>query len=205
MVPKEGAEIKCHLVSQYIKGTCQKFQTICTTRGKRAKLVIDPRSHDNIVSAEAVHKLGLETKKHPSPSRLEWLTNGNEVTTSKHCLVSLSIGAKYMDNVWCEVVDMETCHLMLGKPWKYDKVVIHDETKNMYSFMLGKTKLTLLHSLWAEEPKPSQGDGQSIVGKQDLTDKESDIKGVVPRLIYRRGPRRITKSNAINARHSTST
>jgi hypothetical protein len=89
---------------------------------------------------------------------------GNEVTVSKHCLVSFSIGAKYRGNVWCDVVDMETCHLLLGKPWKYDKVVIHDETKNTYSFMLGKTKLTLLHSPWAE-PKPSQGDGQSVVAK----------------------------------------
>ena len=78
---------------------------------------------------------------------------------------------------------METCHLLLGKPWKYDKATIHDETKNTYSFMLGKTRLTLLHSPWAEEPKPSQGNGQSIIAKQELTEKESDIKGVVPGLI----------------------
>jgi hypothetical protein len=77
---------------------------------------------------------------------------------------------------------METCHLLLGKPWKYDKAVIHDETKNTYSFMLGKTRLALLHNPWAE-PKPSQGDGQSVVAKQELTDKESGIKGVVLRLI----------------------
>jgi hypothetical protein len=96
--------------------------------------------------------------------------------------VSFSIGAKYRDNVWCDVVDVETCHLLLGKPWKYDKATIHDETKNTYNFMMGKTKLTLLHSPWVE-PKPSQGDGQSIVAKQELTDKESSIKGVVLGLI----------------------
>jgi hypothetical protein len=52
----------------------------------------------------------------------------------------------------------------------------------MYIFMLGKTKLMLLHSPWVE-PKLSQRDGQSVVAKQELTDKESDIKGVVPGLI----------------------
>jgi hypothetical protein len=93
-----------------------------------------------------VCKLGLETKRHPTPYRLKWLTKGNEVTVSKRCLVSFSTGAKYMDNVWCDVVDMETCHLLLEKPWKYNKVAIHDETKNTYNFMLGKTILTLLHS-----------------------------------------------------------
>jgi hypothetical protein len=48
--------------------------------------------------------------------------------------------------------------------------------------MVGKTKLTLLCSPWAK-PKPSQGDGQSFIAKQVLTDKESEIKGVVPGLI----------------------
>jgi hypothetical protein len=115
MVPKEGGEIKRHSVSQYIKGTCRKFQTICTTEGKGAKLVIDLRSHENIVSEEAVCKLRLETKRHPTPYRLEWLTKGNEIMVSKRCLVSFSIEAKYRDNVWCDVVDMETC---LGKAMK---------------------------------------------------------------------------------------
>ena len=44
VVPKEGAEIKCHLISQYIKGTCRQFQTICTMEDKGAKLITDPRS-----------------------------------------------------------------------------------------------------------------------------------------------------------------
>ena len=96
--------------------------------------------------------------------------------------MSFSIGAKYRDSVWCDVVDMEMCHLLLGKPWKYDKVAIHDKTKNTYNFMLGKTRLMLLHSPWAE-PKSVQGDSQSVVAKQELMDKESDIKGVVPGLI----------------------
>jgi hypothetical protein len=93
-----------------------------------------------------VHKLRLETKRHPTPYRLEWLTKGNRVTVSKRCLVSFSIGAKYRDNVWCDVINIETCHLLLGKPWKYSKAAINDEAKNTYNFMLGKTRLTLLHS-----------------------------------------------------------
>jgi hypothetical protein len=91
--------------------------------GKGAKLIIDPRSHKNIFSEEVVRKLGLETKRHPTPYRLEWLTKGNEVTVSKCCLVSFSIGAKYRDNVWCDVVNMETCHLLLGKPWNTIKLL----------------------------------------------------------------------------------
>jgi hypothetical protein len=78
MVPKEGAEIKHQSVSRYIVGTCQQFQRTCILGGKVAKLIIDPRSGMNIVSEEAVRKLGLETKRHPIPYQLEWLTKGNK-------------------------------------------------------------------------------------------------------------------------------
>jgi hypothetical protein len=179
MVSKEGAEIKHQSVSRYIRGTCQQFQRTCILGGKVAKLVINPMSGMNVVSEEAVRKLGLKTKRHLTPYQLEWLTKGNEVRVSKYCQVPFSIGTKYVDHVWCDVVDMTTCQLLLGKPWQNDKTAIYDETKDTYSFMLGKTKLMLLHSLWAEL-KPSQRDSQSFVAKQELTDKESDIKGVVP-------------------------
>jgi hypothetical protein len=132
--------------------------------GKVAKLIIDPRSGMNIVSEEAVRKLGLETKRHPTPYQLEWLTKGNEVRVSKYCQVPFSIGDKYVDRVWCDVVDMTMCHLLLGKSWQDDKAAVYDETKNTYSFMLGKTKLTLLQSPWPK-PQPSQGDSQTVVAK----------------------------------------
>jgi hypothetical protein len=61
------------------------------------KLVIDPRSCNNVVLDEVVRKLGLNTMRHPTPYQLEWLTKRNEVTVSECCLVSFSIGTKYMD------------------------------------------------------------------------------------------------------------
>jgi hypothetical protein len=149
--------------------------------GKVAKLIIDPRSGMNIILEEAVRKLGLETKRYPTPYQLEWLTKGNEVI-SKYCQVPFSIGGKYVDRVWCDVVDMTMCHLLLGKSWQDDKATVYDETKNTYNFMLGKTKLTLLQSPWPK-PQPSQRDGQTVVAKQELTNKESDINGVLPGLI----------------------
>jgi hypothetical protein len=94
-----------------------------------SKLVIDPRSGMNVVLEEVARKLGLETKRHRTPYQLEWLMKGNEVRVSKYCQVFFSIGAKYVDHVWCDVVDMATCHLLLGKPWQDDKAAIHDETK----------------------------------------------------------------------------
>lgn len=46
---------------------CNIFQSTCTIGGKVCRLVIDSESCENVVSEEAMQKLGLETEKHPSP------------------------------------------------------------------------------------------------------------------------------------------
>ena len=69
-----------------------------------------------------------------------------------------------MDTVWCDVVDMDTCHLLLGRSWQHDKAVTNDEENNTYIFMVDKVKFTLLPNQ-EPGPKPSQGDGQSFVAK----------------------------------------
>ena len=91
--------------------------------GKVCTFLIDSGSYENVVSEEAVQKLGLAIEKHPNPYKISRLKKGNEVTISKHCLISFSIGMKYKDNEWCDVVVMDACDLLLGRPWQYDKEV----------------------------------------------------------------------------------
>jgi hypothetical protein len=33
----------------------------------------------------------------------------------------------------CDVILMDVYHLLLGRPWKYDRNVIHDRIKNTYT------------------------------------------------------------------------
>ena len=89
--------------------------------GKVYRLVIYSGSCENVVSEKAVQKLGLATEKHPNPYKLSWLKRGNEVIVSKRCLVSFFIGLKYKDNAWCDVVVMDACHLLLGRPWQNNR------------------------------------------------------------------------------------
>ena len=149
------------------------FQTTCTMGGKVCRLVIDSGSCENVVSEEAVQKLGLATEKHPNPYKLSWLKRGNEVTVSKHCLVSFSIGLKYNDNAWCDVVVMDACHLLLGRPWQYDREVQHDGKKNTYSFMFGSTKIVLLPCKEIE-PKPTSGGGKNLLAKRAFVEEMLD-------------------------------
>ncbi|XP_076910828.1 uncharacterized protein LOC143568597 [Bidens hawaiensis] len=108
--------------------------------------VIDSGSYDNLVSKEVVRKLALKTESHPKPYKLQWLKKGGEVTVSKRALVSISVGTTYKDDIWCDVIAIDACHLLLGRPWEFDRSIEHNGRSNTYSFMFGGVKLTLVPS-----------------------------------------------------------
>ena len=50
---------------------------------------------------------------------------------SRQCKVEFRTGS-YKDEVLCDVIPMDVCHVLLGIPWKYDRNVIHDGRRNTY-------------------------------------------------------------------------
>jgi hypothetical protein len=102
------------------------FHMACTIVEQVCMLIIDNGSCEKVVSEEAIKKLQLKIDRHPKPYKLSWLKKGSDVTVDKRCLVSFSIGRKYFDNAWCDVVSMDACHLLLGRPWQYDQSGIYD-------------------------------------------------------------------------------
>uniref|UniRef100_A0A2N9GXJ1 RNA-directed DNA polymerase n=1 Tax=Fagus sylvatica TaxID=28930 RepID=A0A2N9GXJ1_FAGSY len=109
------------------------FHTRCFVNNKVCSVIIDGGSCTNIASTYLVEKLALTTLKHPHPYRLQWLNECGEIKVTRQVLVALSIG-KYEDEVLCDVVPMHACHLLLGRPWQYDKRAKHDGFTNRYSF-----------------------------------------------------------------------
>lgn len=130
------------------------FLSTYTVNGKVCRFVVDSDSCENIVSEEAVQKLGLKTEKHPKPYKLAWLQKGSEVTVFKLALISFSIGTNYKVQILCDVMVMDACHLLLGRPWQYDRQVQHDGCNNTYSFMFHSKKIVLLPNKEPTSPKP---------------------------------------------------
>ncbi|XP_031375720.1 uncharacterized protein LOC116190199 [Punica granatum] len=110
------------------------FQSTCTIGNKVCHFMIDSGSCENIVSAEAVQKLSLRSEPHLKLYKLAWLKKEGEVSVLKHALVTFFTGPRYRDSVWCDVVMMDACHLLLGRPWQFDRSVSHDGRTNKYSF-----------------------------------------------------------------------
>ncbi|XP_024005038.1 uncharacterized protein LOC112082170 [Eutrema salsugineum] len=89
-----------------------------------------------------VEKLDLETTKHPKPYRLRWLNDDTELRISEQVTIPFSVG-KYNDRVVCDVVPMQVGHLLLGRPWQFDKESMHNGRTNHYSFTHDKRNFQL--------------------------------------------------------------
>ena len=57
--------------------------------------------------------------------------------------MSFSLG-KYHDEVHCDFVPMYASHILLGKPWQFDRRANHDSFKNRFSFMKDDKLVTLI-------------------------------------------------------------
>eukprot|EP00253_Pinus_taeda_P003555 PITA_03555 len=119
------------------------FCTVCNSRGKCCKLIIDSGSTDNLVAVEMVEKLGLKKLKHPTPYKVSWLQKGHQLLVDEQCEVEFQIG-KYKDKILCDVMPMDVYHLLLGRPWQFDKSAVHDGRTNCYKFVKDGIKHTLV-------------------------------------------------------------
>ena len=119
------------------------FHTRFHVNNKVFSLIIDGESCTNVASALLVEKLQLPTLKYPIPYKLQWLNDSREVRVQKQVLVSASIG-KYHDEVLCDIVPRYASHILLSRPWKFDRKANHDGFKNHFNFMKDKKLGTLV-------------------------------------------------------------
>lgn len=92
---------------------------------------MDSGSCTNLLSEEADKKLGIPTTPRPSPYLLAWLDASADLRVSKQAVVPFSIGS-YQDEVECDIAPMDAGHLLLERPWEYDRDVLHKEKSNTY-------------------------------------------------------------------------
>jgi hypothetical protein len=119
------------------------FRTRCTVNRKVCDVIIDSGNSENIVSKNMVAKLGLKTEKHPSPYKIGWIKQGAEAKVTEICRIQFSIGKNYLDEITCDVVEMEACHMILGRPWQFDMDATYKGRDNVYVFMKGGQKVVL--------------------------------------------------------------
>ncbi|XP_074303375.1 uncharacterized protein LOC141637858 [Silene latifolia] len=120
----------------------QIFHTRCKVNRKICNLIIDSGSCANVVARDLVDDLKLQTRDRVKPYKLHWLNGENGIQVKKQDLVSLSL-KPYTDEVWCDIISMNACHILLSRPWQFDRWVEHNGRSNVYSVMKGNVKYNL--------------------------------------------------------------
>lgn len=87
--------------------------------------------------------------RNPKPYQVVWIKDEYKLLVSEQCLVKFKIG-NYYDEVVCDIVPMDCCHILLGIPWQYDRQALHDGRLNQYTIWANGKRQVLLPLI--EEP-----------------------------------------------------
>ena len=98
---------------------------------------------------------------------------------TKQVMVTFSIG-KYRDKILCDVVPMHMGHLLLEKPWQYDRKVQHNRFQNCYSFLMEGRVITLAPFILREAHK----DQLKIKRESGQSSGDGSLKERVERLLF---------------------
>jgi hypothetical protein len=110
--------IQCLLLTSRQEDQSQRhkiFRTRCTVNQRVCDVIIDGGSEENVMSKEMVSKLGLKIEKHPAPYKIGWIKRGTETLVTERCCFTYSIGKHYSNSILCDVMEMDACHLILGR------------------------------------------------------------------------------------------
>jgi hypothetical protein len=164
------------------------FQTFFIIKDRRARVIIDGGCCNNLVSLDLVKKLSLPTRPRPHPHHIQWFNDTNKVKVTQTVRMHFSI-SRYSDYVDCDVVPMEACSLLLGRPWEYDNDACHHGRSNTYIFMHKGKKITLL-------PLTSAQIVQADKDRAANTNNEAPVKSENQQAIHLKAPvMLVTKSD----------
>ena len=88
---------------------------------------------------------------------------------------------KYKDKIVCDVMPMDVCHILLGRPWQYDRGAMHDGKRNTYKFGKDGVNHTLL-PLQEQDVPGKKTDPKTLLlgGKEYLKQiQENEVNFVV--------------------------
>ncbi|KAA0038374.1 putative pentatricopeptide repeat-containing protein [Cucumis melo var. makuwa] len=101
----------------------------------------DSGSSENFITKKFVAALNLKVEPHPSAHKIGWVKKGGEVHVNEICIVPLTIGNRYKDQIICGVLEMDVSH-SFGET--VNARALHKGRENTYEFQCMDKKIVLL-------------------------------------------------------------
>jgi hypothetical protein len=119
------------------------FHIFFVIKDRRVRTIIDGGSCNNLVSADFLTKISLMTHAETHPYYIQWLNNSGKAKVTHTTRIHFSI-TTYHDYADCNVVPIQACSLLLGRPWEFDTNAVHHGRSNNYTLAHKGKKITLL-------------------------------------------------------------
>ncbi|XP_060190640.1 uncharacterized protein LOC132619902 [Lycium barbarum] len=151
------------------------FHARCKIMDKVCSLIIDGGSCMNAISQFLVESMKFPTDKHTSRYKLQWFNECGKMRVNKQAIIKFGIG-KYQDEILCDVMPMQACHLLLGRPWQFDIDAQHSGRTNKYLFVVKGKKyiLNLLTPYQVSEDYRVMGDLREKYQKEEKEKSEKE-------------------------------
>ena len=82
--------------------------------------------------------MGLKDEPHPNPYNVNWVDKTTQSIT-QHCQVPIHMSS-FEDRVWYDILDINTTHILLDRPWLYDLNATRMGRSNTYEFKFNEKK-----------------------------------------------------------------
>ena len=151
------------------------FKTRCSVNNKVCDLIVDNGSTENLVSKKLVDYFQLPTEPHEKPYSLGWVSKGSQVRVTLSCKVPISIGKHYREEVLCDVLDMDVCHILLGRPWQFDNDITYRGRDNVMLFTRGTHKIAMAPVLQFDK-NPKEKKTSFLVMTQNEKELDDAVK-----------------------------
>ncbi|GJY59392.1 transposon ty3-I gag-pol polyprotein [Tanacetum coccineum] len=112
--------------------------------------------------------------------KIGWIKKGPTLKVTEICKFPLAIEKHYNELVTCDVVDMEACHVLLGRLWKHDVDATHQGVVSPKKKLENKTLVTLMASpkeFQAERKKTGVSCALIVKGIEDV------MKNAIPTVV----------------------
>ncbi|XP_058191258.1 uncharacterized protein LOC131308354 [Rhododendron vialii] len=173
------------------------FQMLVRCGNQARKLIIDGGSCMNVVSAATVERLKLPVQPHPHLYKVAWIDN-TSIPVTQRCLVSFSYGS-YSDSIWCDVIPMNGTHILLGRPWLYDRDVQHCGKENTSAFSFKNKEIVLKPMNTTEMEKYKEKNPKDVAENKPITRKCFQAETMELGVIYAVGVKEVSESAAASA------